>query len=227
MKIQYLGHSCFLIEAKGKKIIVDPFITHNPLNKSLKAEQIQADFAFVTHAHQDHLADLEIIAAHNPNLILVSSWEIVTYYEKKGIKGHPMNIGGKHTFDFGTIKWVNAVHSSSFPDGSNGGNPMGFVLDSGNKIIYFAGDTALTYDMQLIPMLFRPLDAAILPVGGNFTMDGDDALLAAKFIHCDKIIGCHYDTFEPIKIDKPALTTLFAGKHKELIFLDLGGSLDI
>lgn len=227
MKLQYLGHSCFLIETNGKKIITDPFITHNPLNTSIKAEDIVADYALITHAHQDHLADVEIIAANNPDICLVSSWEIVTYYEKKGIKGHPMNIGGKWTFDFGTIKWVNAVHSSSFPDGSYGGNPMGFVLDNGEKIIYFAGDTALTYDMQLLPMLFRPLDVAILPVGGNFTMDADDALLASKFIHCDKIIGCHYDTFGYIKIDKPAVTALFLKKHKQILLPNLGETIAI
>src|SRR5699024_10638292 len=121
-------------------------------------------------------------------------------YEAKGFPVHPMNHGGKASFDFGVLKYVNAIHSSSFPDGSNGGNPGGFILQADKKTLYIAGDTALTIDMKLIPMRYQ-LDMAVLPIGDNFTMDVEDAIIASDFIECNRILGCHYDTFGYIEIN--------------------------
>lgn len=138
-----------------------------------------------------------------------------------------MNKGGWWTFEFGRVKMVQAVHSSSWPDGSYAGAAAGFVLDTPDGVLYFAGDTALTLDMQLIPMTCPPLDAAILPVGSNFTMDYLDALIASDFIQCNRIIGSHFDSFGFIKIDHEAAITAFAQKGKELTLPRIGESLQI
>jgi len=227
MKITYLGHATLLIEINGKKIVLDPFITGNPLASDIDINNLKVDYIFVTHGHQDHVLDVETIAKNNPEAQLVSNFEIVTWFGEKGIKGHPMNHGGKYEFDFGTAKYVNAIHSSTLPDGSNGGNPGGFILYDDAKCIYIAGDTALTKDMELIPKTCPKLDVAVLPIGDNFTMGYEDATIASDFIDCDKVIGCHYDTFPPIKIDKSEAIAYFDKKGKELLLPDIGESITI
>jgi L-ascorbate metabolism protein UlaG (beta-lactamase superfamily) len=137
-----------------------------------------------------------------------------------------MNTGGEWAFDFGKVKCMVAQHSSSLPDGTYGGNPMGFVADNDEGTFYFAGDTALTLDMQLIPMICRPLSFAILPIGSNFTMTYQDAVIASDFIQCDTIIGCHYDTFGYIKIDHDAAVKAFEAENKELILPAIGSELE-
>lgn len=212
MQITYYGHSCFLIETNGKRLLTDPFISHNPLASQIDVNSIRCDYLLITHAHQDHTADVEKVMAQNPDALIVGIWEIHDHYSKKGFKTHPMNKGGWKQFDFGRVKVVNAVHSSSFPDGTYGGDAVGFVLDTSDAVLYIAGDTALTLDMQLIPMTCPPLDAAILPVGSNFTMDPHDACIAAEFVKCQRVIGCHFDTFGFIKIDHEAAKKLFSAK---------------
>ncbi|GAB5550653.1 MAG: metal-dependent hydrolase [Saprospiraceae bacterium] len=231
MQITYLGHACFLIETLGKKLLVDPFIAPNPMAKDtlpalLQADQIQADYILITHGHQDHTADAAAIAKRTGAKV-ISNYEIVTWFGNQDIDGHPMNHGGQWTFDFGKIKYVNAVHSSVLPDGTYGGNPGGFVITNEEACIYIAGDTALTMDMKLIPMLGSKLDLAILPVGDNFTMGTEEALMASDFIETNRIIGCHYDTFGYIKIDHNATQKSFADQGKELILLPIGESLTI
>ena len=151
MKITYYGHASLSIEINGKNIIVDPFISANELAKHIDVNSLKANYILITHAHGDHILDVETIAK-NTDAIIVSNAEIAGYYENKGFKTHPMNHGGTWDFDFGKVKYVNAIHSSSFPDGSYGGQPGGFVIEAEGKNIYIAGDTALTYDMKLIPM---------------------------------------------------------------------------
>ena len=224
MKITYLGHATLLLEMNGKKILFDPFITGNPIANNIYVDEIKCDYIFLTHAHQDHVLDVERIAANNPDALLVSNYEIVMYYQEKGVNGHPLNHGGKKKFDFGTAKYVNAVHSSVFPDGTYGGNPGGFVIYDHSHCLYIAGDTALTRDMELIPMTCPKLDLAVLPVGDNFTMGYEDARIASDFIQCDKIIGCHFDSFPPIQLDHVAAKIHFTEKGKELILLDIGES---
>jgi L-ascorbate metabolism protein UlaG (beta-lactamase superfamily) len=187
MKITFLGHASLHIEIENINILVDPFITGNPKASHINIDDLKADYILVTHAHQDHILDVEAIAKRT-NAAVVSNYEIVTHFGKLDIEGHPMNHGGAWTFDFGKVKYVNAIHTSSFPDGSYGGQPGGFVIESEHKNIYIAGDTALTYDMKLIP-LQTTLDLAILPIGDNFTMGINDAILASNFIECDKILG--------------------------------------
>lgn len=226
MKLTYLGHACVLVEFGGKKLLFDPFISGNELAKNINVDAIEADYILITHGHQDHILDVEQIA-RNTGAKIVSNFEIVSYYGNKGIEGHPMNHGGAWKFDFGTVKYVNAIHSSSFPDGSYAGNPGGFVIWNDENCFYFAGDTALTMDMKLIPMTCPKLDFCILPIGDNFTMGFDEALLASDFVACPRVVGCHYDTFGYIVIDKEAVTKAFAEKQKELILTDIGGQIDI
>ncbi len=227
MKITYLGHATLLIETGGKKIIVDPFISGNPFTKDLIIpENLEVDYILLTHAHQDHVLDVEAIAEENPGAKLISNYEIVTYFAKFGIAGHPMNHGGSWNFDFGRVTMVNAWHSSSFADGTYGGNPAGFVIESEGKSIYIAGDTGLTMDMKLIP-LFTRLDLAILPIGDNFTMGIDSAVVAADYVECNKILGYHYDTFDLIKIDHQKAKDAFDKAGKELILLPIEGSIDV
>ena len=222
MKITYYGHSCFLIETGGKRLLIDPFISGNPLAGAIDVNAIRCDYVLLTHAHMDHMADVEAVLKNNPKATLVGIWEIHAHYSAKGFTTHPMNKGGWWNFDFGRVKMVQAVHSSSFPDGSYGGAPAGFVINSQNQTIYIAGDTALTLDMKLIPMTCPPLDLAILPIGSNFTMDASDAVLASQFIECNKIIGCHFDTFGFIKIDSENAVSTFAEKNKALILMEIG-----
>lgn len=225
MKITYYGHASLGIEVGGKKIIVDPYITANELAKDIDINELEADYILITHAHGDHILDVDAIAK-NTGALIVSNAEIAGYYEKKGFKSHPMNHGGSWNFDFGKVKYVNAIHSSSFPDGTYGGNQGGFVIEGEHKNIYIAGDTALTYDMKLIPLRTK-LDLAILPIGSNFTMDVDDAIIASDFLECDKILGYHYDTFGYIKINHEEAKRKFYDKNKDLMLLEIGSSLEL
>jgi L-ascorbate metabolism protein UlaG (beta-lactamase superfamily) len=223
MKIQFLGHACLYITIKDITILVDPFITANPKAAHLNLEEINPQVILLTHAHQDHTLDVELFAKKN-NALIVSNWEIATYYGNKGFQSHPMNHAGSWTFDFGKVTYTNAVHSSSFPDGSYGGQPGGFIIQGEHKTIYIAGDTALTFDMKLIPLKHQ-LDLAILPIGDNFTMDVDDAIEASNFIGCDKILGYHYDTFGYIEINHEEAIQKFFKANKDLMLLEIGESI--
>lgn len=225
MKITYYGHAALGIKVGGKHIIVDPFISGNPLTEHIDIEDLKADYILLTHAHGDHVLDVEAIAKRT-NAVIVSNAEIAAYYAAKGFQSHPMNHGGSWNFDFGKVKYVTAIHSSSFPDGTYGGNPGGFVIEGEHKNIYIAGDTALTMDMKLIPMRTK-LDLAIFPIGDNFTMDIEDAILASDFVECDKILGYHYDTFGYIKIDHKEAIQKFFDKGKDLMLLEIGDSIEL
>ena len=225
MKITFYGHASIGIEVSGKHILIDPFITGNPNASHIDINTLKADYILLTHAHQDHTLDVEAIATRT-NAIIVSNWEVATYYGNKGFQYHPMNHGGSWQFDFGKVKYVAAVHSSSFPDGTYGGNPGGFVIESEHKNIYISGDTALTMDMKIIPLRTK-LDLAIFPIGNNFTMDVEDAIMAADFVECDKIMGCHYDTFGFIVVNHEEAIKKFFDAGKDLMLLDIGQSIKL
>jgi len=225
MKFTYYGQSCFLLEADGKKFLFDPFITPNPLAKHIDISTIEADYILVSHGHGDHVADLVTLAKQTGALV-IAMVEVAGWAEKQGVTNlHPMNFGTQQ-FDFGKLRMVWATHSSSLPDGSYGGNPAGFVLELSGKTVYFAGDTSLNYDMKLLADLYR-LDYAILPIGGNYTMDVDDALLATKYINCDKVIGVHYDTFPQIEIDSKAALAKFERENKTLLLPGIGETISL
>ncbi|WP_178988387.1 metal-dependent hydrolase [Winogradskyella schleiferi] len=225
MKITFYGHATFGIQIKDINILVDPFITGNEKASEIDIETLKADYILVTHAHQDHILDVEAIAKRT-GAVIVSNYEIVTHFQNKDLEGHPMNHGGSWDFEFGNVKYVNAIHTSSFPDGSYGGQPGGFIIEGEHKTIYIAGDTALTMDMKLIPMQTK-LDLAILPIGDNFTMGIDDAIIASDFIDCDKILGCHYDTFGYIEIDHEEAKRKFYDKGKDLMLLEIGANMEL
>ncbi len=226
MNITYYGHSCFGIEINSKQLLFDPFITPNELAKSIDASTVKADYILVSHGHVDHVYDL-ISIAKRTNAKVICNWEIHVWLNKQGIENtHPMNIGGKTKFDFGNIKCVAAVHSSSLPDGTYGGNPMGFIVESDTSNFYYAGDTALTYDMKLIGE-YRKIDFAFLPIGDNFTMGMDNAILASEFIKCRNIIGMHYDTFGYIKIDKELAIKKFNNAGNALTLFNIGETKSI
>jgi len=225
MQVTYLGHGTISIDVNNKTLLIDPFITGNPLASDIDVNTLKADYILITHAHQDHILDVETIAKRTI-VKIISNYEIVMHYSAKDFDGHPLNHGGACVFDDITIKYVNAVHTSSFPDGSYGGQPGGFVISYNDKSVYVAGDTAVTFDMKLIPMQTK-LDLAILPIGDNFTMGVEDAIIASDFVECDKILGCHYDTFPPIEIDKAAAIEKFKYSNKKLLLLDIGKSIQL
>ncbi|WP_378187773.1 metal-dependent hydrolase [Aquimarina sp. W85] len=226
MKITFYGQNSLLLEIDDCRVLVDPFISGNPLSKDkIDIDTIKADYILLTHAHEDHILDAEAIAKNN-DAVIVSNYEIAMHYQQKGIEVHPMNHGGAWEFEFGKVKYVNALHTSSFPDGSYGGQPGGFVIQGEHKSIYIAGDTALTMDMKLIP-LFTKLDLAILPIGDNFTMGIDDAILASDFVACDKVLGVHYDTFGYIEINHEEAKRKFFENNKDLMLLDIGESITV
>lgn len=225
MKITFYGHACLGIQIEDIHILVDPFITGNPKASHIDIETLKADYILLTHAHQDHILDVEAIAKRT-DAVIISNFEIVTHFQNFGLEGHPMNHGGTWDFEFGSLKYVNAIHTSSFPDGKYGGQPGGFVLEGEKKNIYIAGDTALTFDMKLIPLQTN-LDLAILPIGDNFTMGIQDAIIASDFVQCDKVLGYHFDTFGYIEIDHEMAKRLFFNKDKDLMLLEIGESIEL
>jgi L-ascorbate metabolism protein UlaG (beta-lactamase superfamily) len=226
MKVSFYGHASFAVETGDKTILFDPFITPNPQAKHIDISSIKADYIFLSHGHGDHVADAVAIAKRT-NATCVAAAEVAYWLEKQGLKKvHEMNHGGPIKFDFGTARGVNAIHSSSLPDGSYGGNPMGFVVKTSAGNFYYSGDTALTLDMRLIPM-WAKLDFAVLPIGGNFTMDVADAIKAADFVQCNKIIGVHYNTFPPIAIDTAKAKTDFAAAGKTLLLPEIGETVEV
>jgi L-ascorbate metabolism protein UlaG (beta-lactamase superfamily) len=226
MEFSFYGHACFGITVQGKKLLFDPFITNNPLAKEIDIATIKADYILISHGHFDHIADAELLAKQT-NATIISNWEICTWFQNKGFtKVHPMNTGGKFNFDFGTVKATIAQHSSGLPDGSYGGNPMGFIIKEGDCSFYYSGDTALTLDMQLIANDTK-LNFAVLPIGDNFTMGVADAIQASKFINCTTVIGVHYDTFGYIVIDKEKAVAAFKEEGITLLLPTIGTTITI
>jgi L-ascorbate metabolism protein UlaG (beta-lactamase superfamily) len=224
MNITYYGHSCFGIEINGKNLLFDPFISPNELAADIDVDKVKADYILITHAHEDHIADAERVAART-NAVVICNYEISMWLGRKGVQNlKAMNIGGKVKLDFGNIKCVVAQHSSSFTDGTYGGNPMGFVIESSEANFYYAGDTALTYDMKLIGD-YRKIDFAFLPIGDIYTMSVDNAIIACDFIDCDYIIGMHYDTYPWIRIDKDEAQTKFMRAGKRLTLMGIGETI--
>ena len=225
MKYTYYGQSCFLLEADGKKFLFDPFITHNPLAKHIDIKTIEADYILVSHGHGDHVADL-VELANLTGATVIAMVEVAEWAGKQELKNVIGMNYGKAKFDFGTLRMVVATHSSSNPDGSYGGNPAGYVLETAGKTIYFSGDTGLTMEMKILPDLYT-LDYAILPIGGHYTMDADDALIATKYIACDKVIGVHYNTFDAIKIDTEEALAKFKRENKVLLLPAIGETIEL
>ena len=215
------------IQIDDYKILVDPAMSVNPKAVEKDKEHYKdVDYILVTHAHNDHVADVEQVAAKT-GATIIANYEIANHYGSKGHESHGMNHGGTMQFPFGELKCVLAVHSSHFEDGSGyGGHPCGFVIVANGKNIYIAGDTALTMDMKLIP-LFYDLDLAVLPLGDNYTMGIKEAVMASQFVEVNEVLGCHYDTFPILEIDHNKALKAFETVGKKLHLLDIGQTIKL
>jgi L-ascorbate metabolism protein UlaG (beta-lactamase superfamily) len=226
MKLTYYGHASFAVFAGGKHILFDPFITGNELAKSIDVNSIKADYIFVSHGHGDHIGDTVAIA-NRTGATVVGSYELYSYFAKLGVqKFQPLNPGGQFGFDFGAAKSFTGVHSSSFADGSYAGVASGFALKTADGNFYYSGDTALTYDMTLVPK-WANIDFAVFPIGDVLTMGVDDGLEAAHFVKTTKVVGVHYDTFPFIKIDTAKATQSFEKGGVKLFLPKIGETIDI
>lgn len=226
MLLTSFGHACFSVEIDGKTILFDPFITPNELAAEIDINTVEADYIFVSHGHTDHIADCVAIAKRT-GATVVAGFEVAEWLKKQGVeKTHPMNTGGKWNFEFGTVKCVVAHHSSVLPDGSYGGNPLGFLFMTTEENFYYAGDTAVTLDMQLIPR-WAQLNFCILPIGDNLTMGVTDAIMAADFLKCHVIVGVHYNTFGFIKIDTQKAIDAFKAEGKTLLLPEIGQTIEL
>ena len=226
MQFTYYGQSCFNIHFNSYNLLFDPFISKNDLAKEINMDKIEADFILISHGHFDHIDDAVSIAKRT-GATVICNFEVGNWLQNQGIENvHQMNTGGKWQFKFGTVKCVNAIHSSSMPDGTYGGSPLGFILSTDEKNIYYSGDTALTMDMQLIPMQYS-IDLCILPIGDNFTMGYEDAVEAVKMVKTKKAIGVHFDTFGFIKIDHQKVKSYFAKNNIDLTLPQIGETIEI
>jgi L-ascorbate metabolism protein UlaG (beta-lactamase superfamily) len=226
MKFTYYGHACFAVQAGDKTLLFDPFISPNPLARKIDVNKVAADFILVSHGHGDHVADVVDIA-NRTGAKVIAPFEVGSWFEAKGVKNvQSMNHGGAAKMDFGRVKLTSAIHSSSMPDGSYGGNPCGFVVESKDGNFYYAGDTALTFDMKLVGEMTQ-LRFAVFPIGDFFTMGIDDALRAAEFAAVKKFVGVHYDTFPPIKLDHDSAAKAAQAAGKELLLPAIGETIDI
>lgn len=226
MRIKYLGHSAVIIKDFNFKAIIDPFISENPKSNYNEEDLEGLTHIFVTHGHGDHLGDtVELAKKYNSKVI--TNFEIANYLEmKEDIDTHPMHIGGRTNFDFGTVKMTPALHGSGIYTENgflDGGNPGGFVIDIKGKKVYHAGDTGLTMDMKLLEI--ENIDIALLPIGGNFTMDIDDAVRAVEFINPKKVIPIHYKTFDVIDADPREFKDKV--KKSKVKILDIGEEIEI
>ncbi|WP_375417735.1 metal-dependent hydrolase [uncultured Hymenobacter sp.] len=228
MTLTYFGHSCFLANFDGTRVLFDPFISPNGLAKDVNVAAIEADYIFLSHGHYDHVADVEAIGLRT-GAELLGMFEVLGYFEAKGLKANlKMNLGGRVQLPFGQVQMVGAAHSSSLPDGSYGGLAAGFVIKTAaGRTLYFAGDTALTYDMKLIGERYGRLDFAILPVGDHFTMGVSDALICADWVGTSKIIGMHFDTFPPLVINHDVAKAEAQAAGKELLLLRVGETITL
>lgn len=222
MKLTFYGHACFRVDIGPHRLLFDPFIRPNEKVRSIvDIDTIEADYIFISHGHEDHIADA-VYLAQKTGATLISNFEICSWLRGKGVKNcHPMNTGGRKDWGDFSVKCTVAQHSSALPDGSNGGNPMGFIIQTPEEAFYYSGDTALTMDMQLIRS-WAKLNFAVLPIGDNFTMGAEDAASCAKMIVTPKVIGVHFDTFGYIEIDHAAAKQVFEASGIELILPEAG-----
>jgi L-ascorbate metabolism protein UlaG (beta-lactamase superfamily) len=224
IKATFLGHSCIMATDGTYNIIIDPFLTGNP-QAPTKAENIKVDFILVTHGHGDHLGDAVSIAKRNKATVIAPN-ELAVFVSKSGAQAHNMHIGGSCNFPFGKVKLTIAHHGSAAGDGLiYTGNPCGFLVNMGGKVMYHAGDTGLFYDMKLIGEM-NYIDLAFLPIGDNFTMGIDDAVKAVEFLHPKKVIPIHYNTFPVINADPAEFAAKLKGSATEVVIIRPGESVE-
>ena len=224
-KFTWYGHATLGLETGGFKLVIDPFFTGNPA-ASTTADKVDPDFILVSHGHGDHVGDTLDIAKRTDALV-ISNHEIATWFGKQGLeKVHGQHLGGGFKHPFGYLKFTLALHGSQLPDGSDGGNPCGFLLTTNDgRKVYLAQDTGLFGDMRLIGE--EGLDLAVIPIGDNYTMGPDDALRAVKMLEPKVVIPIHYNTFELLNQDAQGWADRVAVETKtRAVILDPGGSYE-
>lgn len=227
MKLTYHGQSCFLFENGSDKVIVDPFLSGNDKAK-LSPDDVEVSYVILTHGHADHILDAEAIARKNHATIIAPN-ELAGYFGAKGLTVHPLGIGGKHEFPFGTVKVTLAFHGSGVETDQGMvyvGPPVGYLFNIGGKTIYHAGDTGLFGDMKIIGEL-NEIDVALLPIGDNFTMGPEDALIAASWLRAKKVIPMHYNTFPLIAQDGAKFVSDLKAKGLAGQELQIGESVEL
>lgn len=203
LKLTFHGHSCWEVEDGSHRVLIDPFLSGNPMADVKPEAFTKLDAILVSHGHGDHIGD-GVAIAKKTGALVIANFEVAGYFSKRGCEAHPLHIGGGNHFPFGRVKLTIAHHGSTGPEGEALGNPAGILLKMGGKTLYHAGDTGLFYDMKLIAEMNGPIDVALLPIGDNFTMGIDDAVKAAEFLQAKVTIPMHYDTFGYIKADAAA-----------------------
>lgn len=226
-KLTYFSHAAFLLETNGRKILIDPFFTGNPL-ATVKPQEVQCDYILLTHGHGDHVGDTVDIAKRNQATV-ISNYEIATWCDSNGVTAHPMHIGGAHEFPFGRVKLTIAHHGSGYQTEDGFiymGNPAGALITMEGKTVYHAGDTGLFFDMKLIGEM-TSIDIALLPIGDNFTMGIDDAVKATELLNPKRVIPMHYKTFDVIDVDPDEFVQKAKEKGFDACVMDFGGELTI
>jgi L-ascorbate metabolism protein UlaG (beta-lactamase superfamily) len=219
MDIRFLGHAAFALEHAGTTVLVDPFLTGNP-NGAASADEVSADVILLSHGHGDHYGDTVAIAKRT-GATVVAITEIAGEIGEEGVEVIDTNLGGTAEFDWGTVRLTPAWHTSTTPKGTVS-TPAGLVIEFGDKRIYHLGDTALFSDLAL-PKRRGHLDVALMCIGGHYTMDRFDAVVAAELVGADQIIPCHYNTFPPIQADAQAFKSdVQNAGYAEVIVLDPG-----
>ena len=226
MKIKFPGQNCFFSTYNVKNILSDPFYNFQKEQTGFDISAQKIDYVLITHAHGDHIADVREVLQHHPDATVIGQPEICGYFN------HPnsidINYGGSAKLDDLKISMVPAHHTSSFPDGTYGGQPCGYMFRFQGKNLYFAGDTGVMADMELFPRLFGEITAAILPIGSHYTMCARKAsFAAAELLKTKRVIGCHFDTFEPIKINHDSAKQLFAERNIEFSIPELGEEFEV
>lgn len=226
MKIKFLGQNCFLFTYNGKTILSDPFYNFQKEKSGFDITAQKIDYVLITHAHGDHVADVEEVLKAHPKAKILSQPEICGHY--KNAETVDFNIGGSVEFDDLKIWMVRADHTSSFPDGSYGGVASGFIVRFEDKNLYISGDTGVFSEMELFPKLYGEIDAAILCVGGHYTMCARQAAIAAQdLLKPHKVIGCHFDTFPPITIDHGWAKAQFSERNIDFKLPEIGEEFEI